>query len=242
MTIPFITTKYLFRKVKAVLSQEKKAAKSEMKTALDAPSGPGALTQFLTEDLGFQVTAIDIDAAKWQYPGAKFLQADLSQPLPFSDNTFDLVVCMEGLKHFTNISSAMSEFTRVLKGSGVMLLTIPNDLCMQSRLRYFFDGFVDTDWIHPMSPDHAAEKEGVHLNSLISLPYLYYFISKNGLRITGTYTCHLRFWSLLLAIAFYPMIFILTLKAIPRGHPLRRLMLSWTWLAGRRNIIVCVKK
>lgn len=238
--IPFITTKYLFRKVQGHL-REIVSRHPEFKTALDAPAGHGALTQFLSEELKLQTTAVDLYSPQWMYPEVPLKTLDMGRPLPFPDQAFDLVICMEGLKHFTDISTAISEMARVLKNNGILFLTIPNDLCMQSRLRYVFDGFVDTDWRRPMEPGHINEKEGVYVNSLTSLPYLYYFIEKNGLSLQKTDTCHLRFWSVLWAVLLYPIIFFATVRKIPWRHPLRRQMLSMTWLAGRRNILICRK-
>jgi SAM-dependent methyltransferase len=238
--IPFYTTKYLFARVENWLTDLMRM-QPNIQTALDAPAGAGALTQVLHEDLKLSVEAIEIDPSKWQYPKVKVQVADLGRPLPFQNKSFDLIVCLEGLKHFTDVSTAIAEFNRCLKDDGFLLLTIPNDLCMQSRIRYLIDGWVDTDWIKPMDPQSHDEKDHVHLNSLVSLPYLYYFFQKNKLQIVRTGTCHLRFWSVLLSIAFYPLIFLATLRKLSWRHPLCREMLSLTWLAGRRNLILLRK-
>jgi hypothetical protein len=93
-----------------------------------------------------------------------------------------------------------------------------------------------------MDPKSQDEKDHVHLNSLVSLPYLFYFFEKNNLKIIRTGTCHLRFWSVLAAIVFYPFVLFATMKKLPAGHPLRREMISLTWLAGRRNLILLQKQ
>ena len=58
--------------------------------------------------------------------GGRFHQHDLMQMLPFGDGTFDFVFCMEVLEHVENPTFVLSEFHRVLKKDGCMLLSVPN--------------------------------------------------------------------------------------------------------------------
>lgn len=238
--IQFYTTKHLVaetqRWLKALLQTE-----PNIQTALDAPAGGGALTRFLIEELNLDATAVELDDAKWVYDRASLLLADLGRPLPLETESFDLVVSLEGLKHFTDVATAIGEFNRVLKPGGYLLLTIPNDLCLQSRARYFFDGWVDTDWISPMDPNSQNERDNFHLNSLVSFPYLSYFIAKNKLEIVKTGADRYRFWSVLMSVVFYPMIYLVSLRKLGRSHALHKEMTSMTWLAGRRNLILCKK-
>lgn len=166
----------------------------------------------------------------------------MDEPLHLEAESFDIVICCEGLKHFGNVSQSIREFARVLRPGGYLILTIPNDLCMQSRLRYLFDGFVDADWIHPMNPSSPNEKKFFHINSLVSLPYLYYFLIKSGLSYEFSLTSRYRGWSLLPAILLYPLIVLATCFSSPPAHPLRRELRSFVWLAGRHNIVLAKKK
>ena len=45
--------------------------------------------------------------------------------LPFSDDSFDRVICSEVLEHIPNDVAAMTELTRVLRPGGTMAITIP---------------------------------------------------------------------------------------------------------------------
>ncbi|MBX9767161.1 MAG: class I SAM-dependent methyltransferase [Bdellovibrionales bacterium] len=233
-SIPVYTTKHLYRET-ALWLKDLKSRNLQMKDVLDAPAGGGALTQFLREDLKLSPVAIELDDKKWAYSDVKPILADLSRPLPLPSASFDLVVCLEGLKHFTDVSNAVSEFARVLRPQGYLLMTIPNDLCLQTRARYFFDGWVDIDWIQPMDPKSHNERDHFHLNSLVSLPYLAYFMEKNNLDVVRTGADRLRFWSVVLAAIFYPILYLVTAARLPRTHFLRREMVSLAWLAGRRN-------
>jgi ubiquinone/menaquinone biosynthesis C-methylase UbiE len=234
------TTKYLFKKVKDVVA-ELVSENPHIKRVLDVPAGAGAFSQFFKEELKLEVEASDIDQDKWKYSKVNFTAADLGRKLPYPDNHFDLVVCVEGLKHITDVSTGIKEMNRVLKGDGFLLITIPNDLCMQSRLRYLTDGFVDTDWIEPMDPNSENEKSYIHLSSLLSLPYLWYFLKKNRIKVIKTTHDRLRFWSLLFGFILFPFIYIGTSKSCKKDLQLKREMLSLTWLAGRRNLVLCKK-
>ena len=135
----------------------------------------------------------------------------------------------------------MKEISRVLSPEGILLITIPNDLAMEVRFRYFFDGFVDVDWRKPLSHHSDESKSFLFANNLLQLPHLNYFLEMNNLRIIRTETSRLRGKSLVLAILFYPFIYMLTTKACGGKSWLRDLLCSLTWLAGRHNIIVCKK-
>jgi len=45
--------------------------------------------------------------------------------LPFSDNTFDLVVCSEVLEHLHEYKDAIAEISRVMKPGGKFLASVP---------------------------------------------------------------------------------------------------------------------
>ncbi len=210
--------------------------------ALDVPSGAGALAKIMLEEWGFETYASDIDLKKYEYEGINCVQADLGNRLPFEDNFFDLTVCMEGLKHLSNLSQAISELRRVTKPNGYILLTIPNDLCMQSRFNYLWGGYVDTDWRHYLPVDHEQIKLFFYINSLVHFPYLFHFLEKNNLEFLGTRVSRLRVLSVILAVVFFPIIYYKTRKAVKNQPTLLREMLSLNWLAGRHNVILCRKK
>ncbi len=79
---------------------------------------------------------------KEKFPDAFILQGDGTN-MPFSDNTFDWLVCSEVLEHVPNREDMISEFSRVLKPDGTLILTTPNWLCLYGlfrKLAEFFSG------------------------------------------------------------------------------------------------------
>jgi ubiquinone/menaquinone biosynthesis C-methylase UbiE len=237
--INFITTTHLAQKVKEVINDI--VASHSIKKVLDVPSGEGALSHFLAEELKLEVIASDIDAKKWKYNKMPLVEADMGRKLPFSNESFDFIICLEGIKHTTDVCTAMQEIARLLSRQGLLLITIPNDLAMEVRLRYFFDGFVDADWNNPMSHLSNESKSFLFANSILQLPQLNYFLEMNNLKIIRTETSRLRIKSLVLAILFYPLIYFSTTKACREKKWLRDLLCSFTWLAGRHNIVICKK-
>lgn len=53
--------------------------------------------------------------------------ADLNGPLPFADETFDLVIANHIMEHLTNFWGCFNEFSRVLKTGGRLEIWVPAD-------------------------------------------------------------------------------------------------------------------
>ena len=55
-----------------------------------------------------------------------FLTHDLMEPLPFPQNSFDNIFCLEVLEHLENPTFALKQFYSVLKPDGTLMLSVPN--------------------------------------------------------------------------------------------------------------------
>lgn len=66
--------------------------------------------------------------------------ADLEQPLPFADATFDVVVAKDIIEHLIAPDFLLQEINRVLKSSGRLVLSVPNHFFLPFRLRLLFGG------------------------------------------------------------------------------------------------------
>jgi SAM-dependent methyltransferase len=102
---------------------------------LDIPAGAGPLRQEARR-LGYSVVAVDL------FPDDGFVgvQADACETFPFADDSFDVVVSMEGIEHFENQTAFLRECARVLRPCGWLLLTTPNILHLNARLAGFLTG------------------------------------------------------------------------------------------------------
>src|SRR3989344_243722 len=118
--------------------------------ALDLGCGDGYWADKL-KNLGYQVTPVDIPRT---YPNLDFdkpykgtVFADMNQPFPLEDNSFDLIWCTEVIEHLINHKQTVKEIMRVLKPGGCCIITTPNSFFW---LHYFFKlfGLSNKQWQH----------------------------------------------------------------------------------------------
>jgi ubiquinone/menaquinone biosynthesis C-methylase UbiE len=64
---------------------------------------------------------------------------DASGTLPFGDAAFDIVFSGETLEHLVDTDLALSEFSRVLKMGGWLVVTVPNVRTLYSLARWFLN-------------------------------------------------------------------------------------------------------
>jgi SAM-dependent methyltransferase len=98
---------------------------------LDVGCGEGAPALFIQNLAGFEhVWGIDIDAQALEAAkalGVSAVACNLDAPgLPFPDTSFDGVFAGEVMEHLLDTDHALSEFYRVLRPNGVLVVTTPN--------------------------------------------------------------------------------------------------------------------
>jgi len=107
---------------------------------LDVGAGRGALVAELLWR-GLRVRACDIAPEQLAVPAVEVARVDLNRdPLPFPDECFDLVTCCEVIEHLENPHALVREFRRVLRWEGRAIVTMPNILNVEARLKAFFSG------------------------------------------------------------------------------------------------------
>lgn len=102
---------------------------------LDVGAGEGALVGRYRE-AGRDI--VGVDAA---YESDLVRRADLRE-LPFDDASFDVALCLDVLEHVPLLDqpSALAETSRVLKPSGLLLLSVPNLAHLHSRIKFLLSG------------------------------------------------------------------------------------------------------
>jgi SAM-dependent methyltransferase len=93
---------------------------------LDVGCGTGAMTRHLSRygrARGADVEAAAVESARRR--GVEAVQIDTEPPLPFADNTFDLVTALDVLEHIHDDKAVISELFRVLKPGGTLLVAVP---------------------------------------------------------------------------------------------------------------------
>lgn len=149
---------------------------------LDVPVGQGAFAKRLEAEK-FEVWCGDIQPDPHLLRNRKFVLLDLNLGLPYKNEFFDYVVCLEGLEHLENPHLLTREINRILRVGGKCILSTPNILSMRSRLSYLLYGY--PNYFHLMidvDPLTGKEKRIDHINPITILE-LRYILAQNGFDI-----------------------------------------------------------
>jgi SAM-dependent methyltransferase len=103
---------------------------------LDVGCGSGGPALFLTRAIGCRVTGVDLNEAgiraglalaraAGMQEQVHFQQADVRAPLPFPDEAFTAILCMDAMCHLPARRRVFDEWRRVLRPGGRMLYTDP---------------------------------------------------------------------------------------------------------------------
>lgn len=124
---------------------------------LEVASGSGGPAIFLAQLRGCRITGIEINPhgvetatkramAENLGDRVSFRQADAGKRLPFTDEEFDAVLCVDAANHLAHRLQVLEEWNRVLKPGGKALFTDPvvitglvsnEELAVRSSIGYF---------------------------------------------------------------------------------------------------------
>ena len=130
------------------------------KRVLDLGCRSGALAQHLLA--GNEVVGVDVDAAALERAkerGIEPVLADVDEPLPFEDASFDAAVAGELFEHLRFPDALVDEILRVLRSDGVLVGSVPNAFRLQSRLRFLRGHAPEDDPTHLRLFSPAAVRE-----------------------------------------------------------------------------------
>jgi SAM-dependent methyltransferase/ketosteroid isomerase-like protein len=94
---------------------------------LDVGCGDGRLSVELRagELTAADVSLVALKRARRRLPEATIVLLDPGQPLPFEEETFELVLCADTIQEVQDVAQLVSEVKRVLKPGGMVALTAP---------------------------------------------------------------------------------------------------------------------
>ena len=204
---------------------------------LDVPAGEGALAARLI-DAGFDVRCCDLYPEIFRLDGVDIHQGNLDAELPFGDSSFDYVTCLEGLEHIENPQQAMREFARVLKPGGHLIVSVPNILNIEERLKWLLHGY--TSHFKPISrvalERLASEYDGrveiaAHVNP-IGYSELRYILEKNDFTIANVHRDKPKgnTW------AYWPIV--ITIRIISRLTPRQKRSERWTEELASKEVLL----
>ena len=128
--------------------------------ALDAACGTGRHAAYLAS-LGHAVIGVDsspgmLALARQKVPQGEFHEADLHE-LPLLDDSVDLVVCAIALVHIADIEGPFSEFARVLRPGGHLVVSDQRGLIGDLGLPVLDDGPDGEPGYIPVYPRLASD-------------------------------------------------------------------------------------
>ena len=143
---------------------------------LEVASGSGGPALYLAGRAGCRVTGIDANesgVATASRSAAEanlsrrvgFREADANAPLPFGDDTFDALVCVDSMNHFEDRAGVFREWRRVLRAGGRAVFTDPvvitgpvtnEELARRSSIGLFL-------FVPPGVNERLVEEAGLHL-------------------------------------------------------------------------------
>lgn len=127
-----------------------RAGVSEGQQVLDVGAGTGVVSWLAQDLVGDDGLVVALDPSKGMLAearklGVKHTTQGLGEKLPFPDNTFDYLTMGYALRHVADLNTAFSEYLRVLKPGGkILLLEIsrPKGKLMTFLMRIYLKGIV----------------------------------------------------------------------------------------------------
>jgi ubiquinone/menaquinone biosynthesis C-methylase UbiE len=206
-------------------------------SVLDVPAGEGALAARLIE-AGFEVRCCDLYPEIFRLKGVEILPGDLNKELPFADRSFDFITCLEGLEHIENPQQAMREFARLLGPGGTLVVSVPNILNIEERLKWLIHGYtshfkpITRQAVERLRAEYDSREEiTAHVNP-IGYSELRYILEKYGFEVTGVY----RDKPKAKAWLYWPLVAMI--KLVARLTPKQKRKERWTEELASKEVLL----
>ncbi len=185
------------------------------KKVIDIPAGTG-ITSRLIQEAGGIAFAYDLFPEYFKIQGLSCKRANVMEGLPVEDAFADIVICQEGIEHFSDQYLVLKEFNRVLQKQGSLLITTPNYSNLQSRFSYLLQeserfnkimppNEIDSIWMSNQSVSREIYFGHVFL---IGIQKLRVLAKLAGFRIKKIVFVRARTTSVILLLFFYPFIYL----------------------------------
>ena len=178
------------------------------------PAGNGATTELL-QNFGAKAEPFDLFPEYFMLKNIECKKANILDKIPVNDSYADILICQEGIEHFSDQLKVLKEFNRVLKQNGELLITTPSYSNLATKYSYLLfesetakqmpPNEIDDIWMS----DKTVSSEIYHGHIfLIGLQKLRVLAKLSGFKIKELKYIRLSKSSLLLFPFFYPIIFL----------------------------------
>ena len=164
---------------------------------LDAGAGKGILTEKIVK-MGFEVQACDFNPDRFELKNLLCKKVDLQKKLPYENEYFDIILCVEVIEHLHDPWHIISELSRILKKNGKLIISTPNILALQARLHFLMFGehILFENYLLWHKPKNLYEMLDVHITP-VSFPQLVNILTNNTMKLEITtinrrYPKHIR--------------------------------------------------
>lgn len=179
---------------------------------LDLGAGEGFLTQAIGDhvrqahgaDEASVLSACDVTPGIYRYPHVACDPIAPGVALPYPDATFDVVISVEVVEHVQDQFHFCREILRVLKPGGTAIVTTPNILNLNARVRFLHWGFATL-----FDPLSLSSTDVVHTSGHIhpvSYYYLAYALLHAGAASVGVTYDRTKRSALLALVLFLPLL------------------------------------
>lgn len=115
---------------------------------LDCAAGQGAFTQRLIS-AGHEVSCCDVLPSNFNVPGVECTFANLNDRIPFEDEQFDVLTCLNAIQRIWARGRFFAEMNRVLRPGGRLILTVYNNNNLMRRAMFLLTGSIISDTSGP---------------------------------------------------------------------------------------------
>jgi SAM-dependent methyltransferase len=190
---------------------------------IDVGAGEGYFSRMLGDHIRREygispstvLRACDLFPEHFKYAEVPCDKVNLDSSLPYAADSFDVACSIEVVEHIENQFAYVRELYRITKPGGRAIVTTPNILNVNSRLRYFHSGF----WLLfdplPLGSDDCVSLAG-HIHP-VSFYYLAAMLRRAGFQEVRLHFDRTKKSGLALELLCYP------LMALPHWFYLRRI-------------------
>lgn len=200
--------------LKKYLDELKIKGKIKDQIVIDIPAGNGVTSKILHQH-GAIVEAFDLFPEYFMFNDILCKRADITEGIPVNKNHADIIICQEGIEHFSDQLKAFKEFNRILKMNGKLIITTPSYSNLAGRFNYLLfesetskkmpSNEIDDIWMS----DKTKTNEIYHGHIFLIGQQKLRIIGKlAGFRIEEIKYLRMSKSSLILFPFFYPLIFV----------------------------------